>query len=90
MSETLYFSGNTDAERGTYLLITRQPGMVIDSMVVSFRKWNGPRTLLNQTARWTGTGWDLTRWVPKPPIIPAHVIALVERRMCGGHSDDHA
>ena len=90
MSETLYFSGNTGAEGGTYLRITRQPGIVIDSMVVSFRKWNGRRTLLSQNARWTGNGWDPTRWVPKPPIIPAHVIALVERRMCGGHSDDHA
>ena len=60
MSETLYFSGNTGAEGGTYLRITRQPGMVIDSMVVSFRKWNGRRTLLSQNARWTGNGWDPT------------------------------
>jgi hypothetical protein len=79
--ETLYATGNTGAEGGTRLRIERQPGYVTDPMVVSFRKWNGRRSLLNQTARWTGTGWDPKRWTPKPPIIPAHVLDLVERRM---------
>jgi hypothetical protein len=81
MSQTLYLTGNTGAEGGSNLRITRQPGMTIDPMVVSFRKWNNRRTLLNQTARWTGNGWDPNRWIPKPPIIPAHVLELVERRM---------
>jgi hypothetical protein len=81
VSATLYNTGNTGAEGGSYLCIERQPGMVTDPMVVSFRKWNGRRSLLNQSARWTGNGWDPNRWIPKPPIIPAQVLALVERRM---------
>lgn len=82
MADTLYKSPYTGAEQTQAVLcIERQPGTVTDPMVVSFRKWNRSRSLLNQTARWTGDGWDPKRWVPKPPIIPAQVLALVERKM---------
>lgn len=58
-----------------------QPTPVTDPMVVSFRKWNGKRSLLNQCARWTGDGWDPKRWVPNPPVIPVVVLQSVERQM---------
>lgn len=62
-------------------LVERQPGGVTDPMVVRFRKTGRIRTLLDQTARWTPAGWDQRRWIPRPPIVPASIIAHAATRM---------
>jgi len=63
--------------------ITRQPAGTTDPMLVHWRKRNNIRTLLNQTARWTGDGWDPSRWVPRFPIVPQDLLDLVEQHMRG-------
>lgn len=57
--------------------VERQPGSVTDPMVVRFVKQGRIRKLLDQNARWTPDGWDQARWVPRPPIVPAALIAQV-------------
>ena len=79
-AETIYSHRRID---GVCWCIERQPEGVTDPMVVSFRKWNGSRSLLNRSARWTGTGWDPTRWHPRPPTVPAFLIDKIERHMKG-------
>lgn len=61
--------------------VEQQPEGITDPMVVRFRKWNGQRSLLRQSARWTGDGWDATRWIPKPPVVPQGLLNLVEQHM---------
>lgn len=62
-------------------LVERQPGSVTDPMVVRFVKQGRIRKLLDQNARWTPTGWDESRWIPRPPIVPAALIAQVAAHM---------
>jgi hypothetical protein len=62
-------------------LVERQPGAVTDPMVVRFRKSSRIRTLLDQNARWTPTGWDVKRWVPQSPIVPAWLLIVVDTHM---------
>ena len=52
-------------------------------MVVRFLKHNSSRKLLDQTARWTGDGWDPNRWVPAHPQVPRTLLGIVERYMRG-------
>ena len=61
--------------------VERQPGMVTDPWVVHFRKQGKVRTLLDQSARWTPTGWDPKRWVPRSPTVPKWLIERVEAHM---------
>lgn len=61
--------------------IERQPGSITDPMVVGFVKGSAVRKLLDQTARWTPTGWDPKRWVPKSPTVPQWLIQKVEDYM---------
>lgn len=68
---------------GASWCIEQWPAGVTDSMVVSFRRWNQTRSLLNRAARWTGAGWDSTRWVPKPPAVPFTILGKVEDYMRG-------
>lgn len=67
--------------------IERQPGGVTDPMVVRFVKEGRFRRLLDQTARWTPTGWDPHRWMPQPPIVPAAIVAQVAGYM-RSHAED--
>lgn len=62
-------------------LIERQPESITDSMVVRFVKGGAVRKLLDQNARWTPTGWDPKRWVPRVPIVPKTILDLVEGHM---------
>lgn len=74
-------------EAGPYLAefpswtVTRQPEGCTDPMVVSFVKRGRNGKLLDQSARWTRIGWDLRRWVPRPPQVPKWLIRKVEDRM---------
>ena len=61
--------------------IERQPGSVTDPMVVQFVKYGTTRKLLDQNARWIGSGWDPQRWVPRVPIVPQTILDLVEAHM---------
>jgi hypothetical protein len=63
--------------------IERQPGRVTDPMVVQFVKYSAVRKLLDQSARWTGSGWDPQRWVPRVPIVPQTIIDHIEAHMRG-------
>lgn len=78
MSHTIYSHRH---ENGTFWCIKQKPAGVTDPMVVIFRCWNGMLLLLNRSARWTGDGWDTTRWTPKPPIVPQGILDLVEQHM---------
>ena len=51
--------------------------------LVRFVKHSAVRKLLDQTARWTPTGWDQTRWAPRVPIVPKTILDLVEAHMRG-------
>jgi hypothetical protein len=77
-AETIY--SNTDFT-GTSWCIERQPEGVTDPLVVSFRKWNRRRSMLNQNAKWSPDGWDRSRWVPSPPAVPQLIVDLVNQRM---------
>jgi len=62
--------------------IERDPTCTGRSDLVRFVK-RGPsgRKMLDQIAQWTGTGWDPSRWVPRPPMVPQGILDLVERHM---------
>lgn len=79
-AEVIYQAQGGDLNSASWC-VERQPYGCTDPMVVSFRKWNRDRSLLNQSARWTGSGWDRTRWFPKPPAVSGAVIELVESHM---------
>jgi hypothetical protein len=64
-------------------LIEQDPTMAARPDLVRFVKRSAMRKLLDQTARWTGDGWDPQRWVPRVPIVPQDVLQLVEQRMRG-------
>ena len=49
--------------------------------LVRFIKRSQHRTLLDQTARWDGNGWDASRWVPRHPQVPHSLLTLVEAHM---------
>ena len=68
-------------------LIERDPTMAARPDLVRFVK-RGPsgRKMLDQIAQWTGDGWDPSRWVPRPPMVPRGTIGegildVVERHM---------
>ena len=52
-------------------------------MVVQFVKYSAVRKLLDQNARWTGSGWDPQRWVPRVPIVPREILDRIEAHMRG-------
>lgn len=45
--------------------------------LISFAKWSQSGCRLDQVARWVSAGWDSSRWVPKPPTVPAPVLRAV-------------
>lgn len=49
--------------------------------LVRFHKHNGQRKLLDQIAEWQGASWNINRWTPKSPQVPARVLRLVENHM---------
>ena len=63
--------------------VERQPGSVTDPMVVGFVKYGTTRKLLDQNARWIGSGWDPQRWAPRVPIVPQAILEHVEAHMRG-------
>ena len=63
--------------------IEQDPTMATRPDLVRFVKHSTVRKLLDQTARWTGDGWDPQRWVPRVPIVPQTILDLVEQRMRG-------
>ena len=48
--------------------------------MIEFEKW-GRTKLLSQVARWTGTSWDSSRWVPKSPVVPQHILRQVVHKL---------
>jgi hypothetical protein len=65
-------------------LIEQDPTMAARPDLVRFVK-RGPsgRKTLDQIAQWTGTGWDRSRWIPRPPMVSRPILDLVERHMQG-------
>ena len=61
--------------------IEQDPTMAGNDQLVRFHKHNGQRKLLDQIARWGSAGWDGARWIPKPPQVPAQLLAFVENHM---------
>ena len=51
--------------------------------LIRFVKLSGSRKLLDQISRWTGSGWDQSRYVPKPPMVPVRVLERVEAVLRG-------
>lgn len=51
--------------------------------LIRFVKLSGSRKLLDQVARWTGSGWDQSRYVPEPPAVPLRVLERVEAVLRG-------
>jgi hypothetical protein len=51
------------------------------NQLVRFMHRTPKRKLLDQVAEWTGIGWDGTRWVPKPPVVPRRLLNLIETRL---------
>ena len=49
--------------------------------IIRFLKMSRSRCLLDQNARWTPDGWDQSRWVPKPPIVPQGILRQVEGKL---------
>jgi hypothetical protein len=83
MAELIHRDTHDIAQFGPWWTVERQPGYVTDPMVVRFLKHNGKRKLLEQTARWTGAGWDPKRWTPRLPTVPQWLIEKVEDHMLG-------
>ena len=52
-----------------------------DSTLIRFHKAGRINCLLDRVARWTPDGWDQTRWVPKPPIVPQGILRQVEGKL---------
>lgn len=75
MSAQVIFDG---AIGGCQWCIERQPEGVTDPAVVSFRKWNRKRSLLNRSARVViingRADFDTSRWFPKTPTVPDWLI----------------
>lgn len=46
--------------------------------LIRFARWGRSGSKgLDQVARWVSAGWDSSRWVPKPPTVPAPVLRAV-------------
>lgn len=45
--------------------------------LIRFAKWSQSGCRLDQVARWVSAGWASSRWVPKPPTVPAPVLRAV-------------
>ena len=63
--------------------VTQDPTMAGRPDLVRFVKRSAQRKLLDQIARWDGTGWDPARWVPAHPRVPRTLLGIVERHMRG-------
>lgn len=68
---------------GPRWVVIQDPTMAGRPDLVRFLKCNATRKLLDQTARWTGAGWDGRRWVPRIPRVPKTLLLLVECHMRG-------
>jgi hypothetical protein len=73
MKRTLY----SDRSRG-WLIVTQDPMDTGADDLIRFYRSNTQRKLLDRTARWVGSGWDQSRWVPSHPIVPLAAIYQVE------------
>ena len=80
MTTTLF---STSTENGASWCIQLQPNGITTHGVVSFRRWNRLRSLLNRNARWTGDGWDSAYWIPRPPAVPQWLLNDVEQQLKG-------
>lgn len=46
--------------------------------LIRFTKWGRTGAKgVDQVAKWCGSCWDSSRWVPKPPTVPAPVLRAV-------------
>lgn len=61
--------------------ITQDPTHNGRDDLIRFRRHNGRRCLLDQIAEWDGEGWSSRRLVPKPPKVPAGILARIEAHM---------
>jgi len=75
---------NHDWLQGPRWRVTTDPTMADHRPdLIRFVKLSGSRKLLDQIARWTGSGWDQSRYVPKPPMVPVRVLERVEAVLRG-------
>lgn len=63
--------------------VIQDPTIAARPDLVRFVKHSAKRKLLDQIARWNGTGWDPSRWVPAHPQVPRTLLGIVERHMRG-------
>lgn len=74
---------NHDWLQGPRWRVTQDPTMAARPDLIRFVKLSGSRKLLDQIARWTGSGWDQSRYVPEPPAVPVRVLERVEAVLRG-------
>lgn len=74
MPTPIYDSGAGEGTRWRITHYNSAPG----SSLIHFQKWgrSGSKSL-DQVARWVSAGWDSSRWVPRPPTVPAPVLRAV-------------
>jgi hypothetical protein len=76
MKRTLY----SDRSRG-WLIVTQDPMDTGADDLIRFYRSNTQRKLLDRTARWTGSGWDQSRWAPAHPPVPLAALQQVEMQL---------
>lgn len=77
----LLFASDHDINNSPIWRVERQPGQTTNPYLVRFVKSGRNGRLLDQIALWSTAGWDQSRWMPKPPIVPKWLIAKVEAHM---------
>ena len=75
-----------DRSRG-WLIVTQDPMDTGADDLIRFYRSNTQRKLLDRTARWTGSGWDQSRWVPAHPVVPLVALQQVERTLRQQHAE---
>jgi len=63
--------------------VERQPDGTTNPYLVRFIKQGPARKLLDQIAEWDPDAkvWGSRRWVPKHPLVPHTLLAIVEAHM---------
>jgi hypothetical protein len=64
-----------------WLIVTQDPMDSGADDLIRFYRSNTKGKLLDRTARWLGTGWDPSRWVPGVPEVPIKAIVQVEQML---------
>lgn len=56
-------------------VVTLHPYGTCDPWLVAFEKWGRTTKVVDKIARWTGSSWDQSRWVPNG--VPRDVMRQV-------------